>query len=200
MKKLKVGLYAAATYVALIIVFSITTPRRGDSQQPPPQSIPVHVTNTKDQPVPVAVQGPVEARVSNPIAIDPEANEVCASDCNAKNAVHIRGANILTHPLSYEVPEGKRLVIETVSGSATTGRSDTVHFQVRIGVALEDRLFEVNIPAERGVVLPGITHWVATQPMKIYAGGGTTVNGFVRSSGDLRSASMFIAGYLVDDH
>lgn len=205
MKKLKVGIYAAGAYLVLIIVFSVTTARRGAGQDDP-KPTQVIVANKVEQSVPVIVQntlqvaGKVQAEIPHPIEISPAGNEVCATDCNALSAVQREGfsgfSGNAANPLSYTVPAGRRLVIETVSGRAALGSEESGWFEVVSIVDGNEASYHFQA-AEFG------NNWVATQPLRIYADGGTVVRLVCHRRGPRTITTgvwMSFAGYLVDDH
>lgn len=215
MEKLKVGLYAVAAYLVLIIVFSIASPRRGASQGT--ETTPVFVTNKAGQeipisapnpipvssPSPLSVVGKVQAEISAPVSINPEANEVCVTDCNAQNAFNVAdqvealsGGRFDFTVLSFRVPDGKILVIETVSGSTIGIDGGNVVFRLDI----ENEVLYQTFPFKADFV--GHRKHVATQQLKAYAGPGQVValRTYRENRGSQTFSHMTLSGYLVDAH
>ena len=118
-----------------------------------------------------------------------------------------RGDNSFTDALTiftYQVPLGKRLVIEFASIRASLGRGEKMEAFVRGGNAFRHALH----PIVMNFQLTSATHdiYVGSQAMKLYAEPGTTVEvlvsrrdaantGAVSSDASVESS---ISGYLVD--
>ena len=105
---------------------------------------------------------------------------------------------------SYTVPPGKRLVIEHASVIADIGRGEKVHAFVRGGNGFQDAINPFTMTFQ--VTVGTNDMFVGSQPMKLYAEPGTTIEvlitrrdaantGAVSPNANLHSS---ISGYLVD--
>ena len=105
---------------------------------------------------------------------------------------------------SYIVPAGKRLVIEYASLTANIGRGEKVRAFVRGGNSFQDAIHPIIMTFQMTVGTNDL--FVGSQPLKLYAEPGTTVEvlvsrrdaantGAVTPNGNLHAS---ISGYLVD--
>jgi hypothetical protein len=108
------------------------------------------------------------------------------------------------HNVSFTVPAGKRLVIESVSGRAGFATATEELVSVTLQARVNDGLQSVSLPAVfqgRSPVATDPYLWAATDLVKIYADGGTDVLIFwTRNTSSAAEANLNISvqGYLID--
>ena len=103
-----------------------------------------------------------------------------------------------TAPQSFNVPEGKCLVIECVSGYVNLPTGGTVG-----DLCLETTVGNETVPHRLPVTLMysagGTDRYVTCQMLRAYASPGTTVGYGVGTSGSgAKSSTLTISGHLVD--
>lgn len=123
MKKLQLSLCAIGAYLVLIGAFTIFgSPATGQGAGLPPGPD-VRVINRASEPVPVTGQ----INIGSLPAVQLDTNgplPVTDSDNPARQPVQFYlHSNPVSGPTTYEVPAGKRLVIEHISGNAYSSRN-----------------------------------------------------------------------------
>jgi hypothetical protein len=154
----------------------------------------VVVSNTASQAVPVREQG----RVSVTSTDDP-ARQAFAFFKNDSF-----GSTEDSHVVSFTVPNGKRLVIQSVVVNAglSTGTGQKLVLtavQARVNGNLEDYLMA---PTFSGTTSGGLDIYTASQATTIYADGGTDVNVFAtrntQSGSGINLMNASVQGYVID--
>lgn len=152
----------------------------------------VIVVNTPAAPVPVKVTGTPTVEVVNDALYEPY----------IKTAATFIGDGTILADVAFDIPDGKRLILETVSVQADvpSGQKVRVFLDVTLGLGSLIGFLPVQSP---GPIL-GVEYYVANQPLKLRkdAVPGHTDEIVVRmirdsSSGDA-SLGATIYGYLVD--
>ena len=167
MRSPKVPLIAIGAYLALIGVLAVTSTGPAYTQSGQQSGPNVKVINTPAEPVPVREVQSVDRQ---PVQIQVDIDK------------------------GYEVPAGKLLVIEYISGSANTNGTF-------LGIGITTRL--LSDPEEGRHVLP-ITPYGAgvfgiAEKTLIFASPGTQIGRFEsRSGGTFGGFSATLCGYLVD--
>lgn len=199
--------------VALACTIALASPGEGLAQQGPPAGLRVHVVNSPDQPVPVALGAPVEIVTSAPLPVSLGAPVTI--DTSAPLPVTVVGAGApqpiqitFFQPTStfpdnnrFRVPAGKRLVIEDVSCSATDADDFLLGLGVRTRVGVVEAVhlcpFDVRVNAGR----PGTAMtYAGARVMRVHADPGTDVvvdfAGLPAATFPIFSATL--SGHLVD--
>jgi hypothetical protein len=108
------------------------------------------------------------------------------------------------HHVGVTVPEGKRLVIESVSGSAGFETSSEALVNVSVQARVNGNLQSYSLPAVfegRSPVAVRPFLWAATDLVRLYADGGTEVDIFwtrTTASPDEATLNISVQGYLID--
>ena len=101
-------------------------------------------------------------------------------------------------PQSFDVPAGKCLVIECVSGyinMPTGGKVSDLSLQTTVG----GQSVPHRLPVTLMLSVSGTDRYVTCQLLRAYAGPGTTVSYGVGTSGSAaQSSNLTISGHLVD--
>jgi hypothetical protein len=162
----------------------------------------VRIVNGQAQPVPVAPVG--VTRVGGDVRVENSpADPVAVRDAAVWNAVHVseslRTAEALSQHPVFNVPAGKRLVIEFVSVVLEVPHDEWA------GVAIENRL---NGAAARNWLELGrlrrvsSDRFTASEQVRLYADPGTVVQVFLArdplGAGGEMVGSINLSGYLVD--
>jgi len=154
------------------------------------------LTGNGTQASPLGVASPLEVRdLDNPARQPVQLRGTC--NLNNMNVL------CLTPPITYLVPQGKRLVIEYASMQADLqeGQSVTMFIQIEIpAAALIGKLFlPLSAPAHDGVFAGGPFTSVG-QAVRMYANAGLTVvvNGLRNNGTGTASYDVSISGHLVD--
>lgn len=144
------------------------------------------VANTADNPVPVT-------------SSDDPGRQAFAFFKNDKMP-----ANDAQHYVQFTVPEGKRLVVESLSGSAGFDTSTEALVNVAVQATVNRSLQSYSLPAVfegRSPVAVYPYLWAATDLVRLYADGGTEVTIFWTrntSSADEANLNVSLQGYLID--
>jgi hypothetical protein len=178
--KPKVHLAGASTVVLAIVLaglFGNLVPTRAD---PPPQAgAPVIVKNT-----PLPVRGMVEFVPTQPFSA--------------------RGSAVTQDTLfaadEFVVPEGKRLIVETVTANASVPPGDVATMGVSVEPAGGGEVISYSfVMTPQGKVPGPYDVFVTTSPVRLYFGPGDELNVFVfRNGSGFVGFSWSISGYLVD--
>lgn len=187
MRSSKYPFMVIAGYLALIGVLAATTPQTAHTQSSPTGPN-VRVINTPAEPVPVMLLGPASIDTSAPLPFRDVDNP-------ARHAVQTR---ITGSGTSYTVPDGKRLVIEFVSGEMFSIAG--VITAAVVETHLDGNEVFHRFPPTRSIETPGSPS-IATfgQMSRIYADGGTEVSVSAASvPQDTVGVAASISGYLVD--
>lgn len=179
----------------LLIVVGVilgTTVFRSDIAQATGLAQAVVVSNTTSNPVPVRTQGTVAVTSTD----DPGRNAFAFFQNDSFDSTE------KSHVVSFTVPAGKRLVIQSVSieTSLTTGVGQKLvlgSVQAQVNGHLEDYLMA---PTFTGT-LEGRDIYVLSQPTTIYADAGTDVHIFAtRNATDsgINLMNASVQGYLID--
>ena len=183
-------MWKASSAAALLVLFSAllgATLFREQVAQAAQAILPVRVMNTAAEPVPVTSKN------------DPARN-VFAFFKNER-----MDAGDAQHHLAVPVPAGKRLVIESVSGSAgfdtATEELIDISLQARVNSTLQDYTLSAEFNGRSPVaVYPYL--WSATDTVRLYADGDTSVDVFwtrnIGSGAGEANLNISIQGYLID--
>jgi hypothetical protein len=153
--------------------------------------LPVLVTNTPSQPVPVQLTGPWTVGISGSVQV--------ASSLT--NPVFVRNVNDAVQPFqsnaqTINVPAGKRLVIEDVSGYADGSGLTGGWFKVRTSVS--GSVTQHYIPASFAYAGVGSNYVVGHEQVRLYADLGTTVDVAFQGNVAATLDNFTISGYLVN--
>jgi len=174
-----------------------------ESNTRPGRATPVEVTNTPSNPVPVtgtfAISGHADVTVKNDTN-QPVPVVVTKSPLNAFQTQIKFSSSDPASARQFSVPEGQRLVVESISYRALVSAGRGV--QVSLALALDD----INAPSTH--YLPGTLAgtngntdvYLALHPTKVFAGPGTTVRVDCQSAasgGTCIIIDMSLSGQLV---
>jgi hypothetical protein len=182
-------MWKAFTSAALLVLCSAVlgaTVFREQLAQAAQAILPVKVTNTSAEPVPVTSQ-------------DDPARNAFAFFKNER-----MDAGDAQHHLSIPVPAGKRLVIESVSGSAGFDTATEALVDISLQARVNSKLQDYNLSAEFDGRSPVAVYpylWSATDTVRLYADGETNLDVFwTRNTASAGEANLNISiqGYLID--
>jgi hypothetical protein len=175
--------------------------------------LPVLVTNTSSQPVPVT--GTVQAQQSGPWTVGISGTPTVNVASSVSNPVFVRDVNNGVQPFQirvddiqndqptpkqFNVPKDKRLVIEDVSAEAESISGALLYFQIiTFGVAYSNIVH--NIPVNLVFTIPVHDFFIGHELVRIYADPGSTVVCEIQTKfggPPVLRASLFISGYLVN--
>jgi hypothetical protein len=174
----------------------------------PPAGAPVRIVDADDASFAAHVDADGNLQVSGEVGIDPAGNTVSVDsstplsvstiDDAARQAFEEAGTvgfatSVAT--LEFTVPEGKRLVIEFASFSVDIPTGQQV-LEFRIQTR---RVGHLLVPSSTGAFF-GSDHFVASQDLRLYADGGTTVQLVGRRGTNTGAGVMYaaVSGYLID--
>lgn len=184
MKNPKYPFIALGAYLALIGTLAVTTARPAYTQGNGRGGPDVRVVNTPAEPVPVTLQGAAQIDTSTPLPV---------REVDNPNRVPFQ-IELTREESEFEVPAGKRLVIEHVSGEYNT---DAPRSFVSLGTTSGDPPLFVEhhfVPEVTGT-FNGFSDHLFSLAARLYANPGTVVRAF---GGGATSLSVAISGYLVD--
>ncbi len=196
MRKLKAPALTAAGLAVLIAGMILGTPEVAFA----PPAMPVIVTNTPANPVPTAAQGTTAVQITNtsPVAVR-DVDNPARQPFQAQDASGFSPQNEAL--FLFSVPAGKRLVLEYVTASILVTSGRKAGFFVRTTVTDANGVFHWMNPVPHGTFANvGWDVWVVSQPVRLYAAGGTQflLGAFADGPGG-GSATVTFSGYLVDD-
>ena len=169
MKKLQLSLCAVGAYLVLVVAFGVFGARPATGQKGSPSGPDVRVVNTAANPVPVALQGTAQIAGSVNVVNTPTV-KVDTTDAlpvqdlyAARNAV--QGA--LTQSIDYDVPAGKRLVIQFISieAAGAAAGSDPV---VYLRTSLNGNSISHRLPVVFSTSSAGSSFWKAAHEVTFY--------------------------------
>lgn len=184
----------------------------------PTPGVNVTVTNDSSNPVPVAIQGTSTVSGNVSVTNTPNVNVVNEalvrnSDNPALQPVHVKaiarlsvdGSWVFGGALAYEVPAGKRLVIEHVDGTGfLAGAGTTGRLIVTLGVDGGSQFINHGVGISSDPLPCTVTQAcvVIAQPMRVYANPGDRiglqVNGKLSPAAANSFVELSVNGHLVD--
>jgi Domain of unknown function (DUF4214) len=175
-------------------------------------ALPVLVTNTPSQPVPVT--GTVQAQQSGPWTVGISGTPTVNVASSVGSPIFVRDVNngvqpfqimvdqIYSGPKSFQVPKDKRLVIEDVSAEAESISGSGPNYYFRLSTSTDGvNYLSHDIPLNLIFSIPVHDFFIGHDLTRIYADPGTFVIGDIVTGGSgvkIVRASMVISGYLVN--
>ena len=182
--------FVSAVIVTTIFVFGVQTPSQGQA----PKDRDVRVTNTASEPVLTAIVGTPTVNVGNlPVAParTPFQETVFAQIPSGVNT---------TSALVFEVPAGKRLVVEQVSlfGMTLPGNKLVAGF---FSLSPGGETVSYRIPLSDQGNITSTQHFVATQLTRFAVEAGHQLHAFSQRNNEPLPSSLVatVSGYLEDE-
>jgi hypothetical protein len=171
--------------IILILAFTLVSGNLVSAAAPPSN---VNVINTPSQPVPVAITGTPAVEVANDALYAPYILQASATSSDTLTTV------------TFDVPIGKRLIVETVSAQVDPGSQQEV--RLTYNVKLTDGPFGLMLGfLQVQPTGPASFYYVTNQPLKMrvdrVSGQEITFSATHASSGSC-SLIVTLYGYLVD--
>ena len=195
MKKLQLSLCAVGAYLVIIAAFGVLGSRPATGQKGSPPGPDVRVVNTAANPVPVTLQGTSQITgdvnvVNTPTVKVDTTDALPVQDLYAaRNAV--QGG--MAPSVGYDVPAGKRLVIQFISidaSGAAAGSDPGVYLRTR----LNGNFISHRLPVSFSSSSAGFSFWKAAHEVTFYC--DDLVETFTVQQGGF--ADVTFHGYLVD--
>lgn len=159
----------------------------------------VTVKNTNSNPVPANVRNDVPVNVLNEVSTRAADHPALQRFDQTKTGIALDGNG--TASTTFDVPAGKRLVIESVTLEALVPHGEIVSTGYLTTKVDSDQVFHFLAMPTAGIEISPWVRFAATHTMRAYGDAGTGAVTFLISrtgtSGEM-DAAINISGYLVD--